>query len=979
MYSKRLTIALLTDHFLGDYQTVLRDAVEFATREFDVDFICLVGRSLDSPNKYEKIQNDIFNDISSEAVSGMVVLGANLSMYAGKNRIVEFCRKLAPIPVCNIGLELPNIPSIIINNRAIAQATEHLIENHDCKKIAYIGGPLNNEEAQIRREAFIEALDKNGVFFDRELEKTGEFTISSGAKAVEELLAQCHSFDALVVANDTMAIGAMSLLKRQGISVPNDVKVTGFDDTPSARFHSPSLSTVRQPLEEMGHRAVECVIRQIKGESVEMLTEVLPKFIKRQSCGCVHGKRDVLNKEPIYINCNNLSTSLLSSQKEFESLLIANTQIPEHAYSHWASRLINALFDDFKKGGDSFVSELNSILNASGYRMWLIDELQNVISLLREQFRNNDRNIAIDVDSIWHECRLLLADAAACAQMKDQTAADLTSTLFLRRAAADLPSKLTERALVEAISSELEAVGFENGWVSIFSSNSREELDCIAAVFEGSVITASDCAGDSMFRTGSSITNLSNRFRYKTKSIIPDFLVTDRRTSYVVIPLSIGEDRLGVIGLEFGAAGIYYEILREHLSSYLKSVAIFQNRVEQLQAEADRHRQELEMQHRQKLESLGVLAGGIAHDFNNMLSAMAGNLDVAILDIEDGNFQLEPIMECKSVVKHASALCKQLLAYSGKGQFLIRRVDINRLLNDLRDLLDVSVSKKAELIFELQERLPDIEADVAQINQIFVNLVINAAEAVGSSGGKVQVRTYVRFCNSDYFEGDILGSKLPPENYVVAEVVDNGSGIEKESLKKIFDPFFSTKFVGRGLGLAAVLGIVKGHRGSIMVDSKVGQGTMFRVVFPALPKISIVPKPTSYPPQWSAKGIALIVDDEPTVLRAGARLLKKLGFSVLTASDGLQGIEIFTKQHAGITVVILDITMPGKGGIATMTAMREINADIPIILTSGYSEQQAMNSLGDEAPSSFLQKPYDLQQMTAVLRRVFSVDDILDD
>jgi DNA-binding LacI/PurR family transcriptional regulator/signal transduction histidine kinase len=955
MNEEKPTIALLADHILGEYQTIIRDAAEMTAKESGANFICVIGRALDSPNRYEQIQNEIFNDVSSSSVSGIVIMGAGLSIYAGTKSIVDFCRRFAPIPVCNIGLRLPEIPSVVVDNRIIAHAVTHLAKSHHCERFAYIGGPSVNEEAQIRRQAFLSALDDLGIPFDPELESVGEFSVDSGSAAATHLLATGKSFDALVVAGDMMVLGALTILKNHGIDVPGDVKVTGFDDIPSARFNVPSISSIRQPLEEMGHYAMDTVLKQIRGEKVELLKEMSPVFIKRQSCGCSHGKRELVVKETIRFDVNNSLEILRSRREAFEQVLVSNCQIPKQAFSRWALRLVDALMNEIEGASGSFVFELETILKSSEYRTWLIDELQHVISVLREQFHGLAETVTGDVESLWHDARLVLSDAAAYAQMQDQTAADMMNSIFLRRAGAELPAELTESALVKAVSSELKTIGFANAWVSVYPDSTAAELECIAAVHDGKAMDA-------------------KRTRYHARSIVPPFLQGEKRMSYVVIPLSSGSDRLGVIGLELGAANLYYEILREHMSSYLKSIAIFQNRVEALMAEADKQRREIEMQHRQKLESLGVLAGGIAHDFNNMLSAMAGNLDTALLDLEDNRIQSEPIVECKAVVKHASLLCRQLLAYSGKGQFLVKRLNINDLLNELRDLLNVSVAKRATLLFELDEQLPDIEGDVAQINQVFVNLVINAAEAAGQGGGKVLVRTATRFLEASYFDDNIVGAKLASDSYVYTEVSDTGTGIPPEIKDKIFDPFFTTKFTGRGLGLAAVLGIVRGHKGAVKVHSTKGVGTRFEVVFPILKRLSVIPKhSTAPPPKWTGRGAVLLVDDEPTVLRAGGRLLKRMGFEVLTASGGQEGIDILSSRAHVVTVVILDITMPGKGGIETMDAMRKIDSKLPIVLTSGYSEQYAAASLGNESPSAFLQKPYDMQQLNLVLGKVLKL------
>jgi signal transduction histidine kinase/ActR/RegA family two-component response regulator len=686
-----------------------------------------------------------------------------------------------------------------------------------------------------------------------------------------------------------------------------------------------------------------------------------PTLIRRESCGCSHSRSDRFRSEhPPGLEGWQLDRALSEQKGALAERLLSSIPIPEEEFSHWAERLIDALFLEVQGAKGHFVGVLEEILRTAEWRLWLVDELQNAISLLRMYLRNTQWNNDINLEDIWHDARIILSDGAAHGQVKRRVDADLTSNLFLTRSAAVLPGSLTRAALIEAISKEFEAIGIENGAVFVFSkiaSKKEESLECIVRIHNGLSWARPDETG------------------YSVDTIVSSFVDAERRTSLVVIPLSSAAESVGVMILELGAPDLYYEMLREHMSSYLKSVSYYQDHVDKLLAEADEKRRELEMQHRQKLESLGVLAGGIAHDFNNMLSAMAGNLDIALLDLEEGLDCREPIMECKEVTNHASGLCKQLLAYSGKGDFVIKRMNLNQIIQDLSTLLKMSISKSVNLIFEFEHRLPDIEGDVDQINQVFLNLVVNASEAMEPSGGTITVRTYSEYRSmADFNESFFVGSQMEPGEYVIARVSDTGAGIEKDQLLQIFDPFFTTKFTGRGLGLAAVSGIVRGHRGGINVRSKKGSGTCFELLFPLIPRFSVVPKLTSVPPVWKGSGTILLVDDEPTVLRAGERLLKRMGFEVLLARDGQAAIDVFQKLGERISCVILDITMPGMGGVATMAELKKMRTAVPVILSSGYSEEQVIDSLDDAAPTAFLQKPYDFEKLARILQLALKTD-----
>ncbi len=549
MREKRPTVALLMDHFLGDYQTALRDAVEMTTRERGVDFLCVIGRPLDSPNDYERIQNQIFDEITPASVSGVIVASANLSLHAEEERIVDFCHGFAPMPICSIGLQIPKVPSVVADNSLISLAVRHLAEDHGCRAFAYIGGPPANQEASVRRNSFLKSLDDLGLAIEPGLMEYGAFTMQSGCDAVSKILSTEKPFDALVAANDTMAMGALSVMKKHGINVPRDVRVTGFDDIPAGRFYSPRLTTLRQRLEEIGRHAVDLVLKQVAGRTAPIVMEVAPRLIRRQSCGCTKGI--ITTDGFLPLSGDPLADVLRDRRKELVALLVHNVQIPELAFSRWPARLIGALSEEVGGDGGRFTRVLEDILTAAEHRQWAIDELQNAISVLREQFLEIERREALDLESLWHDARTVLMDASARGHLKNQVAADLASALFLRRTVADLPAVMDEEELTRTISEELDTIGIKNGLVSVFSSGSKEQLECVVAVRDGRAVD-------------------QRRTTYNVHTVVPPFLEKEERTSYVAIPLSTGGKRLGVMVLESGAADLYYEILREHMTSYLK-------------------------------------------------------------------------------------------------------------------------------------------------------------------------------------------------------------------------------------------------------------------------------------------------------------------------------------------------------------------------------------------------------------------------
>ena len=391
---------------------------------------------------------------------------------------------------------------------------------------------------------------------------------------------------------------------------------------------------------------------------------------------------------------------------------------------------------------------------------------------------------------------------------------------------------------------------------------------------------------------------------------------------------------------------------------------------ERKRAEEERRKLEAQIQHAQKLESLGVLAGGIAHDFNNLLAGILGNADLALVNLPQTSPARLSIEEIKKAGRRASDLIQQMLAYSGKGQFVVKALDLNELVGEIGYLLQASISKKATLTFDLAEDLPPIEADAGQLQQVVMNLITNASDSISERAGVIVISTGVLDADQTYLSQGNAGDMLPEGRYVVLEVSDTGCGMDKATRTKIFDPFFSTKFTGRGLGLAAVLGIVRGHGGTIKVDSEPGAGTSFTVLFPCSDRpIEATEQGEGRTGQRQDTGTILIVDDEQLVSDVAKRILEHSGFTVLTAVVARQGVEVF-REHAGqIAAVLLDMTMPEMSGEEVFREMRRIKPDVRVILTSGYNEQDAVSRFSEKGLAGFVHKPFEVDTLVRKVRQ----------
>ncbi|MBW8780884.1 MAG: response regulator [Verrucomicrobia bacterium] len=404
-------------------------------------------------------------------------------------------------------------------------------------------------------------------------------------------------------------------------------------------------------------------------------------------------------------------------------------------------------------------------------------------------------------------------------------------------------------------------------------------------------------------------------------------------------------------------------------------LATFMDVTERNKADRDRLLFERRLQETQKLESLGVLSGGIAHDFNNLLTGILGNASLARIELAPEKKHLvASINRIEQAALRAAELCKQLLAYAGKGRFIIQPLDLNRLIEETARMLAISASKKVTLELKLSPGLPAFSGDATQIRQVLMNLVINASEAIGDRAGVVTVRTScVKVANAQV---QTPSGDLEAGDYLVLTVTDDGEGMSAETQARIFDPFFTTKFAGRGLGLAAVQGIVRGHKGSIQVKSEPAVGTTFIILLPVTTEAAVTTETPSAPAEiWRGQGRILVVDDEPAVRSVIEPMLTQLGFSPVLAEDGESALAIVRADLEGFRAVLLDLTMPRMDGEEALRSLQAIIPNLPVILMSGFNEQAAISRFVGRGLAGFLPKPFTAEMLAARLRKALEKTD----
>ncbi len=392
---------------------------------------------------------------------------------------------------------------------------------------------------------------------------------------------------------------------------------------------------------------------------------------------------------------------------------------------------------------------------------------------------------------------------------------------------------------------------------------------------------------------------------------------------------------------------------------------------ERIKAEDEQRKLQAQLQQAQKLESLGVLAGGIAHDFNNLLTAILTNAELVLRGLSPSSPTRPNIKEIKTAAVRATDLTAQMLAYAGSGKFQIEPFNLNELVEETSQLLHASISKNALLRLEFADDLPDVEGDAGQIRQIVMNLIMNASEAGGDEGVVITLRTSAVEASRADLSETYLDQRLPTGRYVCLEISDTGCGMDEETKAKLFDPFFTTKFAGRGLGLAAVLGIVRSHHGTVDIQSRPGKGTTFKVLLPVAQQIRQVASDHRHAEtraDLGETGTVLIVDDEENVRKATGWALTSSGFTIVTAPDGQTAVELFAERPNEIAVVLLDLTMPGMPSSETLKELQRIRSDVPVIICSGYSQEDVAGRFTGRGPAGFLKKPYELETLVGKIR-----------
>ena len=426
-------------------------------------------------------------------------------------------------------------------------------------------------------------------------------------------------------------------------------------------------------------------------------------------------------------------------------------------------------------------------------------------------------------------------------------------------------------------------------------------------------------------------------------------------------------DRLKLVTSEGSVLDVSLRVAshRNESGEIIESRSIWRDITHEL--EVERLELELRLQEAQKMESLALLAGGIAHDFNNMLVAILGNASLSLTELPAESVVRSKIEAIEIAAQRAAELTKQLLAYSGSLNHEQSSFDLSKVVEEMGHLLTVAISRNVVLNYDLAEQPIAVVGDITQIRQVIMNLLTNGSDAVGDRSGLVTIRTGLQHADEGYLRDTLLGADLEPGYYGFLEVSDTGRGIPTDTQKKIFDPFYTTKSKGHGLGLAAVLGILRSHKGTLKVYSELNNGTSIKILFPVREYDPDSDEPPVVMNRRAQGEQILVVDDEEHVQAVAKQMLEHYGFNVSLASDGKQAVEQFANPQNRFDLVLMDMTMPHMDGVAAFKAIAELDPDSKVILMSGYSEQQATNTLTGRSFRGFIQKPFEFKTLMPII------------
>ncbi len=858
--SNRPTIGFLTHGIWDPFGTLLWHGVMDATQEEDANLICFPGGDLNAARHlFEAQANVVYELASTENVDGLVISGSALSSFVGLEGLRTFCDRYRPLPMATISAALEGIPSVLVDNyQGVHDVMTHLIEIHGCRRVAFIPGPTGNAEAQERHRAYSASLREYGIPLDADLvAPAGDWNPPSGRDAIHVLLDQRQAkFDALVAANDGMAIGALEALQARGIVVPEDVLVTGFNDSEEVRFAMPPCTTVRQPIHGQVRQATKMVLAQLRGDTVPGRETLPTTLVVRQSCGCLDPKVVQAATGPATAAGDTFEAALAARRETvLREMLRAAGDHSDRLPMGWAAGLLDAFVGELaSESAGGFLPALDKVLLQVIAAGGDVADWHAVLSALRRHVLPClDSAKVLRAEDLWQQARLMLGETAKRVEMH-QTWQKTQQARMLGEIEGALITTFDLTGLMNILIERLPRLGIPSCYVALYE-------DPAAPAAWARLILAYSEQGPVALEAGG--------WRFPSQHLVPERLLPrDRRYNLVVAPLYFQEDQLGfvVFGVE-RRDGDIYEILRRELSSALQGVLLVQSREEarkalaqayagveeqvrqrtaelqqeiierkraqekirQLNAELEQRVVERTAQLEAAVKELEAFSYSVSHDLRAPLRAIDGFTRILVEDYET-SLDAEGKRVCAVIsdnTRRMGQLIDDLLAFSR-----LSRADMEPVPIDMEALAEAAFRQlttpesRTRIDFRLGA-LPPTVGDPTLVGQVWVNLLSNA---IKFSSRRERAIVEVGCQES---EGESI--------YYVR---DNGAGFDMRYTEKLFGVFqrlhSEREFEGTGVGLAIVQRAIYRHGGRVWGEGEVDRGATFSFTLPRKKDISDV-------------------------------------------------------------------------------------------------------------------------------------------
>lgn len=979
----RPTLGFQINNLQARYSFLLWPGVADAARDQDVNLIIFSGETVDSPYGYEYQHNVIYDLITSDNIDALVMASGTLFNYIDDDKIRDYYKRYSPLPMVNISLKIPGVPSILVDNQSgMRDAVAHLIDKHGYKKIAFIQGPEGNQEARERYLAYSDVLRERGIEMDPRLIVAGDFSPYAGTEAVRQLIDRRKAdFEAIVAANDDMALGVLEELARRKIRVPADVSVVGFDNTPEVQFNTTPLTTVRQPLYEQARKAAEMAIDRIGGKTVPESIVLPTKLVVRTSCGCISPSIQLIeksgDKESAVVKKSSLKDRILEELREFTG----DSPEEKKKLAEWVGDLLK--FFENKKIDDrisrEFIDKLGETLkdeirNWSNISIW-----HNILTILHNHvIAGMDEKNKLRTETLFQEARVLIGEQMQLQQVlyivqREKAVVSLID--FTQK----LISTLYVDELMNAIAKDLPGLGITSCYIALYPQSSvRKREDREWQLPEtAEMIMAFNENGRIPIDPAEKI--------FRTRDILPNgYFPKDRRFTMVVKPLFFREDQFGFMVFELSVRdAIIYDTLRIQISSALKGSLLFRS-----QQKAEENLLEVNEKLKDSNDKLQELDRAktnffenISHELRTPLTLILGPIESIISgDFGENLYYKDEIFKSMRISSaRLLKLINNLLDFSkieaGKMPLNKKRVNISEALKFYVDTVRPSAQgRDLAIVFRDNTNGTVAWVDKDLFEKAIFNLVSNAMKFT-PAGGKISIELD---CSESYF---------------IVTVKDTGIGIPEDKIGKIFERFsqldssYSRRYEGTGIGLAFTREIVELHKGNVEVNSKVNKGSTFILRFPLgkgeedhlLDQIEDIRELKSYlladivkekepAPQnkkISKQAHTILAVDDNAEMRKFLRSILERHFNVITAENGREALELITTRMPSL--IVADVMMPEIDGYELCQRVKnnKVFKHIPIILVTAKADVSMKIEGLEYKADDYLAKPFNSKELIA--------------